>query len=114
MAIEKILVLSTAHIRQQTDTLLTYMATDREEQDTTGDDFIPRYIKYKTHHYGYIIFLYHEYEDLEGLHAELKKADLAELIPIIKYALKRNCYTINIDRDADIIKALATFEWQHE
>lgn len=89
MCIEKALVLSTAHI-----TLAINNALE-------AGIVLP--FRVQNHEYGFIFFLTEE-----SLHED---NPLPELIPIISYAIKNGCTMINLDRDADIVEELPTYEW---
>jgi hypothetical protein len=103
MPIQKVLVLSTAHIQASTDIFLS-------EVNPMIELKIPRFVKTIKHHYGYIMFLSPEM-NFEELEQYLAKNDIGELLPIIKYAVKNNCFMLNFDRDAEEMKTFKTFKW---
>jgi hypothetical protein len=100
--IEKVLVLSTAHITKNTDEWLTSTATNKEGHDT----LLPmRHIKIFNHHYGYIMFITDTPPETQDWQ------EMPEMMMIIKYAQQKGCTMINLDRDAAIVPNLITFEW---
>ena len=109
MIISKILVLSTAHMRQSTDVLLNEMSS-RKESDIENHE-LPRFIKKtEAHHYGHVFFLQGD-NDIEELKEELEIAKMCDLLPVFKYALKNDCSFIDFDRDAEIIEGLPQYKW---
>lgn len=108
--IEKTLVLSTAHISSQTNDILQELKPSDFLQDAYDDDKekLPfRFIA--NHHYGYIIFLSDSNKEDESMKRILKKAP--GIVPLIVYAIEIGCTMINLDRDAEVIPNLPTFEW---
>jgi len=106
--IENMLVLSTAHISQATDKILTEFApTDFEKDLHDEEDRLP--FRFVAHHYGYIFFLNIDSADSDVIEKTQKKTP--ELVPIIKYAFFHKCTLINMDRDAEEVANLPTYKW---
>ncbi len=105
MPINKFLELSTAHMKQKTDSILTKMNNPEPAVE------MPRFVKVTGHHYGYILFLSNEI-DFDQLKQELLDKNISELLPIIRYAIKNKCYLILFDRDAEEMPMFSTFDWE--
>lgn len=86
--IEKALTLSTAHITEETARWL----------DTNPD----RFVIYPKKNYGWFISV-GELEDFEGIPSDL--------VFLIGYAMGSDCCWIQLDRDAETIMELPTFDW---
>lgn len=102
---ERALVLSTAHITPKTDKVLGNQCLGPVNVDNAGH----HPLRIVAHHYGYIIFVKMEMEpeDLQKI-----KDETPDLIPIIEFAIAKQCPLINLDRDAAEFKELPTYEWQ--
>jgi hypothetical protein len=91
MNIEKMLVLSTAHITEKTKDWLEQLPE--------------AFIVYPKEEYGFFIPLW------EGILKEKKGEIPNELHNIMVYAKKKDCDWIMLDRDAFIIDDLPLYEW---
>ena len=107
MAIETTLVLSTAHINEETDKSLTVWSTKKPERQL---EELPRHIQVTGHHYGHILFLPAEIE-FDALERTLNLHKMQELYEIIRYASGQGCTMINFDRDAEESELFPTFSW---
>lgn len=96
--ITKTLELSTAHISQETNSLLL-------ESQTTDCHF--PLIVYNKPDYGYWIVVPSEASDWEYAQDHIPK----ELMGILQYAKERDCSWVMLDRDAYEIEELPTYEW---
>lgn len=108
--IERTLTLSTAHISSKTNDILQELKPSDFLQDAFDDDKnkLPfRFIA--NHHYGYIIFLSDYNKEDESIKRVLLK--VPDLNPMIAFAVSKDCTMINLDRDAEVIPDLPTFEW---
>lgn len=109
--IERVLVLSTAHISKETDIRLREIGNG--EFQTFGKNELDMEVPFRfitNHQYGHIIFC--SPQTLEEVRKEINFKVMLELYDIIEYALKNDCTMINIDADAEIINAeLRTFKW---
>lgn len=105
--IEKTLVLSTAHISKHTNDVLNACKPADLDNENEFDKLPFRFIE--RHHYGYIIFLNQYIKGDNDAKNELNK--VPELHLIIDHALALGCTMVNLDRDADEISALPTFQW---
>lgn len=108
MPTEKYLDLSTAHLTEQDNAILTAIA------DGGADVAVVRFAR---HEYGYILFIpLVDSEELpERRRDEAMKAKMlgmsTEFVELIQYARGKECRIVNIDRDADAEGDLPTFEW---
>jgi hypothetical protein len=102
--IEKSLVLSTGHIKEETCRKL-----EKELVPCTKN----HPFRTSNHFYGVIIFicLKNDEGDLEQETEWLKENDMAELIPILVFAREHDCTMINFDSDAGQCKGLKIFKW---
>lgn len=98
------LCLSTAHITEKDNTLLSSLKSDL-------DTFCA--IRIVPHDYGYFIHVPNYNSDAyEEMIKELLDFGLSEsFILLHKYAKVNNCMWINLDRDGETIDYLQTFEW---
>ncbi|GAA0853951.1 hypothetical protein ABER99_20195 [Paenibacillus glucanolyticus] len=92
LQIDKMLVLSTAHIMQETCEFLESRSCPL--------------IVYPKHEYGYIILVYTDTED----------DDKCDVIPeclkgLLEFAARQDCEWIMLDRDASICAELPSYEW---
>lgn len=108
--IERTLTLSTAHISSKTNDILQELKPSDFLQDAYDDDKekLPfRFIA--NHHYGYIFFLSDYNKEEESMKRILLK--VPDLKPLVEYAISIGCTMINLDRDADIVPNLLTYNW---
>ena len=106
--IENTLVLSTAHMRAETNTLLQEMApTDFEKDLHDDEERMP--FRFVAHHYGWIIFLSDSAKEPEFTTRVLAKA--ADLAIVIQYTVLMKCTMINFDRDGSTTFDLPTYKW---
>lgn len=92
--IEKVLVVSTANISEQT-----------KDELEIG---IP-HVRSVSHEYGFIVFTTAYFE--EGAEDEESGENYKDLAAILKIALANNCSLVNIDADADEYPGLEIYNW---
>lgn len=108
MPTEKYIDLSTAHITEQDNAILTKIA------DGGADSAVVRFAR---HEYGYILFipLVDSREMPERRRDEETKAKMLGLstayVGLIQHARNKKCQIVNIDRDGEAKGNLPTFEW---
>jgi hypothetical protein len=93
MSIEPMLVISTSHLPED--------AMNRLKRQAEVEGRAPAVTRAIPHDYGVIVFV----SELENTTQE------PELQAVIDYVRKSGCYWINLDRDADKIEDLPTWEW---
>ena len=97
--ITKMLTLSTAHISEHTEKLLSQISEDKMES---------RLIVYKKGEYGYFIYVT---KDADGIIVPYKQEIPEELHQCLCLADELGCNVLCFDRDGEISKALKTFDW---
>mgnify|MGYP001601676059 FL=1 len=108
MAIHKMLDCSTAHITRHDNELFTEHARVAEFNSSVHD-FLP--VRMSPHEHGYIVFV----SDKEG-HADrlraISDAGLSDaFVGLYDFAVKHDCFLINLDSDGDVIEGLPTHDW---
>lgn len=93
LPIYKYLDISTAHIKEETDTYL---------QKQVRNDNSPLIVYEKE--CGYFIHVSYNLDEIE-MHIP------SDLASCLGFARKHNCYWIVLDRDAEVIDELETYEW---
>lgn len=107
MAVQKFLDASTRHITQQDNTLLLGLRGDTSTLD--GSLFPIRVIP---HTYGWWVNVTSEPGELDEYIRELTAAGMSEAFcTLLRYARERECWWINLDRDAEELDDLPTFDW---
>lgn len=92
LQIDRMLVLSTAHISSETNEQLQ---NNQEEQFPL--------VVYEKGDYGYLILVPEHDEDLHGVPDDLKR--------VLEFAALHECEWVMLDCDANVITELPTFEW---
>jgi hypothetical protein len=92
LEIDKMLTLSTSHLTEKTVTW--YLETNNSEL-----------VVFPKKDYGYFIFIGSDYVE------ELYKDIPNDLVEVIKFALKKDCAWLCLDRDAEQIEELDVYPW---
>jgi hypothetical protein len=97
--IERNLVVSTGHISQEDDVLLT----DEAETNLTPDLVVYKY------EYGYLIYISDPLDEL--IEGRIKKNYTEAFVNLLKLAKEQKCSYLKLDCDGQIYDNLPTFDW---
>jgi hypothetical protein len=103
---ENILIMSTAHIRAETDHRFSQFAF--VSGDIPGKSGLP--FGLSAMEWGYIIQISLE-PDYKPDFEDLRAYDLEEVYHILDLAFKTGCKYIHLDSDGPVYKNLTTYEW---
>lgn len=97
---------STAHVSKTDNAMLTYWATLEPEHSEGSAPF-----RTIAHAYGYFVNV-QTGDTAEAADQDAREQGMGEgFFALVAYARANGCWWINLDRDADHIDELPTFEW---
>jgi hypothetical protein len=98
--IEKVLVISTAHVSYDDKVMLEDLAETKPKARIFDTE------------YGFIIKVYPKSEYTEEDDQKLRDDGMSEaFIDLLKFCRKHDCPLLHLDCDADTIEDLPTFDW---
>jgi hypothetical protein len=103
---EKVLVLSTAHIKLETDSILSQLAF--VPGDVPGCSDLP--FGLSAIEYGYFLTICLD-GDCEPDQEEFKARDIEDMYEMVKLAFDTKCPYIHIDSDGPVYQDLKTYDW---